>query len=275
MLPSGGLYATYHLLGEPETTIEYTRTIEIVVCQQVQQRCFFHRSRSLVSCSSRFLSNLVAASWRKGNQGEKRRTKYDEVLKWREVGRPTSHHQWTSKETSEGLSLVNRIIIKKCLYLQDSVQTFILDGVCFIWWKDYWQISWHHRDENSQFHWHDGPYGCNSVNGKWLVTITYPHDMSYVSCTHKFNQGKQQHIIQQPKFGWSFWGTFRLLHLCQWACPMISCTMVCPHLYLKHPSHLSCICGRKKNQHTICMSWSQNAKGHFLEVFFHSSFPGG
>ena len=23
ILPSGGLYATYHLLGEPETTIEY------------------------------------------------------------------------------------------------------------------------------------------------------------------------------------------------------------------------------------------------------------
>ena len=25
ILPSGGLYATYHLLGEPETTIEYTK----------------------------------------------------------------------------------------------------------------------------------------------------------------------------------------------------------------------------------------------------------
>ena len=24
ILPIGGLYATYHLLGEPETTIEYT-----------------------------------------------------------------------------------------------------------------------------------------------------------------------------------------------------------------------------------------------------------
>ena len=24
ILPSGGLYATYHLLGEPETTIDYT-----------------------------------------------------------------------------------------------------------------------------------------------------------------------------------------------------------------------------------------------------------
>ena len=29
ILPSGGLYATYHPLGEPETTIEYPKKVEI------------------------------------------------------------------------------------------------------------------------------------------------------------------------------------------------------------------------------------------------------
>ena len=28
ILPIGGLYATYHLLGEPETTIEYTSPMD-------------------------------------------------------------------------------------------------------------------------------------------------------------------------------------------------------------------------------------------------------
>lgn len=201
----------------------------------MQQRCFFHRSRSLISCSSRFLSNLVPGSC----SSEKK------------VGCPTPHHQLKSKDASEGQSLVNRIILKICLYLQDPVHMLILDGELFYLMKGLWTNLLTSRWW--QFTLSLAEWSLMGVNGKWLVSITYPYDMSCVSCTPKFNQGKQQDII-----GWSF----QLLNQYQWGqlrCPMIYSTM----LYPPYLSSIQAICHAFVSQqmhHTICMSRSQNAK---------------
>ena len=80
ILPSGGLYATYHLLGEPETTIEVLERVPVLLAVTKKQRLiktetsrlelFFHAC-SYLCCSMHSNFPRVATSLKSTKKLEK------------------------------------------------------------------------------------------------------------------------------------------------------------------------------------------------------------
>ncbi len=64
ILPIGGLYATYHLLGEPETTIDYVPDITSDFFIETTNLTFFEATIQLLEADLR-LSN---GGWKKVKQ---------------------------------------------------------------------------------------------------------------------------------------------------------------------------------------------------------------